>query len=102
MYLSSLNGTNVSRDFVELPSQIMENWCWEPEVMKMYALHYKTGEVMPAELMTKIRNAGTFNQGFVLTELLSAALLDMDYHTKKDTASFDVVPLKKHRWDESV
>lgn len=91
----SLNGTNVSRDFVELPSQIMENWCWEPEVMKMYALHYKTGELMPAELMAKIRNAGTFNQGFVLTELLSAALLDMDYHTKKDTASFDVDAFEK-------
>lgn len=86
----SLSGTNVSRDFVELPSQVMENWCWEPEVMKSYARHYKTGEVMPKELMDKIQLAGTFNQGFVNTELLSASLLDMDYHTIKDTADIDV------------
>ncbi|MEI8085822.1 MAG: M3 family metallopeptidase [Paludibacter sp.] len=86
----SLSGTSVSRDFVEFPSQIMENWCWEPEVMKTYARHYKTGEVMPQELMDKIQLAGTFNQGFVNAELLSASLLDMDYHTIKDTANFDV------------
>jgi peptidyl-dipeptidase Dcp len=87
----SLSGTNVSRDFVELPSQVMENWCWEPEVMKTYAKHYKTGEVMPQALMDKIQLAGTFNQGFINTELLSASLLDMDYHTIKDTAKFDVM-----------
>lgn len=86
----SLSGTNVARDFVELPSQIMENWCWEPEVIKTYAFHYKTGEVMPNELIEKIQQASTFNQGFVMTELLSAALLDMDYHTIKDTADIDV------------
>jgi len=86
----SLSGTNVSRDFVELPSQVMENWCWEPEVMKTYALHYKTGEVMPKALMDKIQLAGTFNQGFVNTELLSASLLDMDFHTIKDTTDIDV------------
>lgn len=86
----SLSGTNVLRDFVELPSQLMENWCWEPEVMKTYALHYKTGEVMPKELMEKIQRAGTFNQGFVMTEQLSAALLDMDYHTIKDTTGVDI------------
>jgi len=86
----TLSGTNVSRDFVELPSQVMENWCWEPEVMKTYALHYKTGEVMPKELMDKIQLAGTFNQGFINTELLAASLMDMDYHTIKDTADIDV------------
>jgi len=86
----TLSGTNVSRDFVELPSQIMENWCWEPEIMKTYALHYKTGEVMPKELMDKIQKAGTFNQGFVMTELLSASIMDMDYHMLKDTTNFDV------------
>jgi len=91
----SLSGTNVSRDFVELPSQVMENWCWEPEVMKTYALHYKTGEVMPKQLMDKIQLAGTFNQGFVNTELLSASLLDMDYHTIKDTADIDVAAFEK-------
>ena len=85
-----LSGTSVVRDFVELPSQIMENWCWEPEVMKTYAKHYKTGELMPQALMDKIQKAGTFNQGFINTELLAASLLDMDYHTLKDTAAFDV------------
>jgi peptidyl-dipeptidase Dcp len=90
-----LSGSNVSRDFVELPSQIMENWCWEPEVMKTYAHHYKTGEVMPKELMDKIQLAGTFNQGFVNTELLAASLLDMDYHMIKDTVNFDVNAFEK-------
>lgn len=95
----SLSGTNVSRDFVELPSQIMENWCWEPEVMKTYAKHYQTGEVMPKELMEKIQKAGTFNQGFINTELLSASILDMDYHTIKDTADFDANAFEKNSLD---
>ena len=85
-----LSGTSVVRDFVELPSQIMENWCWEPEVMKTYAKHYKTGELMPQALMDKIQKAGTFNQGFINTELLAASLLDMDYHSLKDTTAIDV------------
>lgn len=96
----SLSGTNVARDFVELPSQIMENWCWEPEVMKTYAFHYKTGEVMPQELMDKIQKAGTFNQGFVNTELLAASLLDMDYHVKKDTSDIDVMAFEKASMDK--
>lgn len=92
----SLSGTNVVRDFVELPSQIMENWCFEPQVMKTYAKHYETGEVMPEELMQKIQNAGTFNQGFVMTELLSAAILDMDYHSLKEVPdNFDVNAFEK-------
>jgi len=91
----SMSGTNVSRDFVELPSQVMENWCWEPEVMKTYARHYKTNEIMPKALMDKIQKAGTFNQGFVNTELLAASLLDMDYHMIKDTANFDVDAFEK-------
>lgn len=91
----SLSGTSVARDFVELPSQVMENWCWEPEVMKTYAKHFKTGEVMPKVLMDKIQLAGTFNQGFVNTELLAASFLDMDYHMKKDTANFDVTTFEK-------
>jgi len=85
-----VSGTNVPRDFVEMPSQIMENWCWEPDVMKTYAFHYQTGELMPEALMAKIARAKTFNQGFAMTELLAAALLDMDYHVKSDTATFDV------------
>ena len=76
----SLAGTNVSRDFVELPSQIMENWCRHPEVMKMYAKHYKTGEVIPDEIIKKIENAGTYGQGFVNAELIAASLLDYKYH----------------------
>ncbi len=86
----SLAGTSVARDFVELPSQIMENWCFEPQVMKTYARHYKTNEPMPDDLIEKIQKSATFNQGFTMTELLSAALLDMDYHTLKDTLAFDV------------
>jgi len=97
-YLSQ-SGTNVRRDFVELPSQIMENWCFEPQVMKTYAKHYKTGEIIPDALIEKIQKAGTFNQGFVMTELLSAALLDMDYHTRKDTADFDVNAFEKASLD---
>lgn len=91
----SLSGTSVVRDFVELPSQIMENWCFEPQVMKTYAKHYETGEVMPDELMDKIEKAGTFNQGFVMTELLSAAILDMDYHTLTNADELDVNAFEK-------
>jgi len=96
----SLSGTNVSRDFVEMPSQVMENWCWEPEVMKTYAIHYKTGEVMPKELMDKIQQAGTFNQGFINTELIAASILDMDYHSMKDIADFDVNAFEKASLDK--
>ncbi|MCQ2264882.1 MAG: M3 family metallopeptidase [Bacteroidales bacterium] len=76
----SLSGTNVSRDFVELPSQIMENWASQPEVLRMYAKHYKTGEVIPEELIKKIEAAGTYGQGFINTELIAASWLDMYMH----------------------
>jgi peptidyl-dipeptidase Dcp len=79
-YVSS-SGTNVVRDFVELPSQIMENWSMNPEVLRMYARNYKTGEVIPDTLIQKLTKSATFNQGFITTELLAAALLDMDWHT---------------------
>ncbi|MCR4829521.1 MAG: M3 family metallopeptidase [Bacteroidales bacterium] len=79
----SLSGTNVPRDFVEMPSQIMENWCRHPEVMKEYARHYKTGEPIPDSLIAKIAAASTYGQGFINTELLAASLLDMDYHSIK-------------------
>ncbi len=91
----SQSGTNVKRDFVELPSQIMENWCFEPQVMKTYAIHYQTGEVIPDALIEKIQKASTFNQGFTMTELLSASLLDMDYHSMTDTTAFDVNEFEK-------
>ncbi len=76
----SLSGTNVSRDFVELPSQIMENWASQPEVLRLYAKHYKTGEVIPEELIKKIDAAGTYGQGFINTELIAASWLDMYMH----------------------
>ncbi|MEN8121784.1 MAG: M3 family metallopeptidase [Bacteroidota bacterium] len=81
----SLAGTNVPRDFVEMPSQIMENWAAEPEVMKLYAKHYETGEVIPDELIEKLSNSKYFNQGFTTVEYLSAAFLDMDWHTLTET-----------------
>ena len=86
----SLAGTNTPRDFVELPSQFMENYCYHPEVLKTYAFHYQTGELIPEELVAKINKAGTFNQGFVQTELLSASILDMDYHKMNTNEAFDV------------
>ncbi|KAF0199790.1 MAG: peptidase M3 [Bacteroidetes bacterium] len=71
---------NVPQDYVELPSQVMENWAGEPEVLRMYAKHYKTGEVIPDVLITKIQNSGLFNQGFDNVEYIAASILDMDYH----------------------
>ena len=76
----SVAGTSVARDFVELPSQIMENWAFQPEVLATYARHYETGEVIPADLVAKIEAAGTFNQGFMTTELAAAAILDLKWH----------------------
>ena len=77
----SLSGTNVPRDFVEFPSQFNEHWASYPAVFEHYAKHYKTGAPMPAELAAKIKKAATFNQGYMLTELLAAAELDMQWHT---------------------
>ena len=89
-HYKSLSGTNTPRDFVELPSQFMENYCYHPEVLKTYAFHYQTGELIPDELVEKINKAGKFNQGFVTTELLSASILDMDYHELKAIDTIDV------------
>ena len=75
--------TPIPADFVELPSQIMEHWSTEPEVLKMYAKNYKTGEPIPDKLITKINNSRFFNQGFANVEYLAASYLDMDYHTIK-------------------
>ena len=91
----TLSGTAVSRDFVELPSQVMEHWAVEPEVLKMYAKHYQTGEVIPQKLVDKIIKAGKFNQGFITTEFLAAAILDMDYHTITKTGDIDVEKFEK-------
>ena len=75
-----ISGTNVARDFVELPSQLNENWAFQPEVLAMYARHYETGEAIPDSLVNKIRQAGKFNQGFMTTELAAASILDMRWH----------------------
>ena len=93
-------GTNVVRDFVELPSQINEHWASEPEVLKMYAKHYKTGEVIPDSLIQKILNQKTFNQGFMTTELLAAAILDMNLHNLTDTKNIDLVAYEKEAMDK--
>jgi len=95
----STSGSNVARDFVELPSQIMENWAMHPEVLRLYAKHYQTGEIIPDSLIEKIQKAGTFNQGFMTTELVAAALLDMDWHTQTQKQSFDVRAFEKASMD---
>lgn len=98
-----LAGTNVPRDFVELPSQIMENWCMDSEFLKEYAFHYDTGKVIPDELIEKIEASGSFNQGFATTEFLAAAILDMDYHTLEDleeAKGVDVVEFEKESMDQ--
>lgn len=82
----------VPRDFVELPSQIMEHWVFEPEVLKVYAKHYQTGEVIPASLIEKLDKSGKYGQGFATVEYLAASLLDMDFHVLKEIpANMDVV-----------
>ena len=91
----SLAGTSVPRDFVELPSQIMENWAAEPEVLKMYAKHYKTGEVIPEALVNKLKKAGTFDQGFATTEYLAASLLDLAYHSQTKDITTDANTFEK-------
>lgn len=91
----SLAGTSVPRDFVELPSQIMENWAAEPEVLKIYAKHYKTGEVIPETLVNKLKKAGTFDQGFTTTEYLAASLLDLEYHSQTKEITVDANAFEK-------
>lgn len=81
----SLSGTSTPRDFVEFPSQVMENWCMHPQVLKNYAFHFETGEPIPDALIEKINNAGKFNQGFATVEYLAASYLDMYWHTLTDT-----------------
>ncbi|MGA7615238.1 MAG: peptidyl-dipeptidase Dcp [Thermoanaerobaculia bacterium] len=101
----TLAGTNVPRDFVEFPSQFNEHWALEPSVFANYAKHYKTGEPMPQELVEKIKKAKTFNQGYATTEYLSAALLDMAWHTiapgqpLQDVNTFEPAALKRFNID---
>ena len=100
-------GTNVDRDFVELPSQIDEHWAMEPELLKTYAKHYKTGEVIPDELIKKLDASAKFNQGFAATELVGAALLDiewhkLDYKQPVDVKAFEAEVAKKLGKPEEV
>ena len=85
----SVSGTSVARDFVELPSQIMENWAFQKEVLADYARHYQTGEVIPDSLVAKIEAAANFNQGFMTTELAAAAILDMKWHELTSAEGLD-------------
>lgn len=96
----TISGTDVPMDFVELPSQIMEHWVFEPDVLKVYAKHYKTGEVIPQELVDKIRAAGLFNQGFATVEYLAASFLDMDWHTAELKDDVDVNKFEKESLDK--
>jgi len=91
----SLSGTDVPRDFVELPSQIMENWAADPLVLAMYARHYQTGAPIPDELIAKMKEASHFNKGFETVEFISAALLDMDWHTITENKDYDVMEFEK-------
>lgn len=99
-HYKSLSGTNTPRDFVELPSQFMENYAYQPEVLKTYAFHYQTGEIIPDSLIEKINKAGTFNQGFVTTELLSASILDMNFHELTTADSLDVNAFEKQSLEQ--
>ncbi len=89
------DAASVPADFAELPSQIMENWAMQPEVLKMYAKHYETGKMIPQELIDKIDNSRFFNQGFETLEYIAASLLDMDWHVITDTIERDVTQFEK-------
>jgi peptidyl-dipeptidase Dcp len=89
-----------SADFSELPSQIMEHWAVEPEVMRYYAKHYETGAIIPDQLIAKITNSGHFNQGFATVEYLAASLLDMKYHTLSEPVDLDVVAFETEYFDQ--
>ncbi len=101
----SLSGSSVARDFVEFPSQFNEHWALNPIILKNYAVHYKTGAPMPQVLIDKIKKAGTFNQGYNLTEILSAASLDMAWHklspdhTPQNTDEFEKSSLQRLKLD---
>ncbi|WNL46770.1 peptidyl-dipeptidase Dcp [Dyella sp. BiH032] len=103
----TLSGANTARDFVEFPSQFNEHWATDPKIFAHYAKHYQTGEAMPQALVDKIKKAGTFNKGYDMTELVSAALLDMNWHSlgadaaKQDADKFETEALKKDKIDLS-
>lgn len=97
----SLSGTNVYRDFVELPSQLMENWGNDKEFLDRFAKHYKTGELIPAELITKLKNAENFNIGYFCLRQLSFGFLDMAWYTMEEAYSGDVISFEKKAWENT-
>jgi peptidyl-dipeptidase Dcp len=96
----TLSGTSVPRDFVELPSQIMEHWAFEPEMLSSYARHYQTGETIPDALLEKMKKASKFNQGFGTVEYLAASLLDMSYHTLPAGAAVEPASFEKQKMED--
>ena len=101
----SLSGTSVSRDFVELPSQLYEHWLTVPDILEKHARHYKTGEPIPRALLDKVLSAQTFNAGFAAVEFTASALVDMAWHTagdKADPATFEAETLKKLGLPEAI
>lgn len=97
----SLSGTNVYRDFVELPSQLMENWATEKEFLDGFAVHYKTGEKIPDELIAKIKTSENFNVGYACLRQLSFGYLDMAWHTQKKAFTGNVLEFEKKAWEKS-
>jgi peptidyl-dipeptidase Dcp len=97
---NSYNQTYVAWDFVELPSQLMEHWATEPEVLNLYAKHYQTGEIIPEALVKKINNSGYFNQGFENVEVYAASLLDIAYHTLQAPVNIDIQSFEKEYFDK--
>lgn len=91
----SVSGTSVSRDFVELPSQLYEHWLTTREVLERYARHYRTNEPMPKDLVDKLRASRTFNQGFLSVEYLASAMVDMDFHELTDAANIDIAAIER-------
>lgn len=97
----SLTGTSVFWDFVELPSQIFENWCFEKECLDLFAKHYETSETIPSELIEKIKNASNFQQGYQTVRQISLALLDMAYHSTDPVLISDIVAFEKEQMKET-
>lgn len=91
---------NLPRDMVELPSQIMENWAAVPEVIKYYGKHYKTGEVIPDELIARLQKSTVFNQGFITVEYIAASILDLDWHSFTEPKKVDVLAFEKESMDK--
>lgn len=98
----SLSGTNVWWDFVEMPSQFMENYAVEPEVLHTFAFHYKTGEPIPDELIERIQKSRNFNVAYACMRQVSFGLLDMAYYTQKKPFTQDIIPFEKNAWKDAI